>query len=608
MKKRKLSCLLALVACLSMPLAACDEEEKTAGQILNEHFIWDDAKASYTKVETYEGTIQDVDSEHNLIAISSEKPDYSGSEMSAKQTVQVIDMLSGKVIFETYVSNFFGAPEAEKDILTVTIDYPVIKVEERRYSSSNNAEPYSYYYTYQWAKRSNEHSSYYYDDQIHINDSTANNLVVNKHYSLYEVKVGNKVFWVNEDLDILREFNVAQTGDYGTTTISGETKFNGAYDDYLYSWANGVIQVFNREGVPTVQYTYPGGTAFLSTVVSCAILNNGNIFVQELSYAEADEVDYTFKAAIPGTYGYENKKVNVVNKIIDYKTGEVKEVALDYVVLGLEAAYVEDVSGQFPMGVRDGDQNQAYIAKIANKEVTTVDYVTMDNEGKIGYALQNDLVKQSTTAPLVISMGYPTWSMYKVNDQHYAAQVSVAGKQQTWWFDAAGNKVAVQPDGMRAYTDAYMVTENSIFDYNCQKLYDFGTSPFFNTDQYRNVDAEVVGNKIYLTAVNVLTREQECYEFDGKDFVKVAEKTVEIEATDNDRIPEGNKATVELPFGNVQYSSGIDSYTWTLYAEDGTALIKTQVDDIDESVLTVCKDVAYMEKTVDGKNFVYVAK
>ncbi len=450
MKKRKLLCLLALVACFTAPLAACgDKKESEAGKAFDKYFYWEDDRTAYSQVVRYDGYIVSVDADHNLAVIYSEK---NNSDGTITEKYQVMDLVKGNAIVTETMSKPVGGSD---DILNVVIDYPVIKVVRSWTSNDEREFRYSYYLA---RENSSEVSENYYNNLL-AQDSQYDDLNVDRIGSLYKVEYADKEVWVNDELEVLREFSEAQTDGYAAPYI------NGAYGDYLYAWSldevSRQIQVFNREGVCSMQYTYPSDVVSLGYVSQPVILNNGNILVQEHTFAEETATDYTYKmfTGMP-----QMQKMDVVSKIIDYKTGEVKEVELDYILFGLQAAYEEDGWIEFPFRVRESAQNQAYIAKIVNKEIATIDYVTLNNEGKIGYTVKNDYLRGQANFMTVIQGRNPWESIGYVNENYYYADVYVnafssADGSETWIFDKSGKKVAELPVtwNWEAYYEGYKV-------------------------------------------------------------------------------------------------------------------------------------------------------
>ncbi len=608
MKKRKLLCLLALVACFTAPLAACgDNKEAEAGKAFDKYFYWEDDRAAYSQVVRYDGYVDQVDEEHNLAVIRSEKSDSDGT---LRETYQVMDLVKGTAIITETISNPFGGSGYTLD---VKIEYPVIKVTRSWVSNDEREYRYSYYLA---RENSSEVSENYYNNLL-VQDSQYGDLEVDRIGSLYKVEYADKEVWINDKLEVLREFSDAQTDGYATPAI------DGAYGDYLYAWSfdevSRQIQVFNREGVCSMQYTYPSDVVWLGYAEEPVILNNGNILVQEHTFAEETATDYTYKAFL----GYsEMTKMDVVSKIIDYKTGEVKEVELDYILFGLQAAYEEDWGG-FPFKVRESAQNQAYIAKIVNKEISTIDYVTINNEGKIGYTVKNDYLRgQANTL-----MGNPWTDIGFVNEKYYYADVyanafSEDDATETWIFDKNGKKVAELPAtwdwdaydyGENAITDEYIITWYGIYDYSKKCVYDFTKSEIISQGSNIYVSLMVNSDGIYLSVMNYNFFQFEVYKFDGKDFVKVEESVMELDTTSEYYLPKGNKVTLTVDMESAFLPMmGEPQYTWTLYKENGEALIKMQVRASQSEYpewFYQCDGAVLIEtETLDGEPIVYVVK
>ncbi len=625
MKKRKLSCLLALITCLTFPLAACKDDKSSA---MNEYFHWENARTAYSQVQRYDGEIVNKGSDdaplnnnHDIAVIRSEKNLASGV---AQITHDVINLSSGeKLLSKTDDTN---------TTYTVTVTYPVIKV-KKEYKTAYMEEmetTYSYYLAKNQAHSSGANAVSIVENLKDTYDSVS----VKEHYSLYQATIdGYREYWISEDLEILRSFNVAQISGVSVT----EKSFKAAYNNYLYAWdlsPNALtpgIQVYNLEGICSMQYSLPsnvtnffvsGGFSGLEQLKAGApyVLNNGNIIIQEHVAVAADAVEYTYKMTMIDSESGElvSNKYDVTTKIIDYKTGEVKEIEVDYIICGLEAAYLENAK-DFPAKVRDEYQNQAYIAKIKDHSVYAVDYVTLDCSGVVTHTVENEWIKAQTSVNTAWQGEYGWADIGIMSNGNYAAPVMVDGRSQMWIFDADGEKLAAISSAMAEYvvdiTDEYIITEYGIYDYDMDCLYDFETSEFLKTNSYLSFeynqltveDFVVMKDKISIGVVNVLTQEYEYFEFDGEEFEKV-EGAVTIDANDYD-LPEGNSATVEVPSGKSMGVAGVNTVTWTLYDEEDEPLLKMQVEyGSTDEVLKVCKDVAYVETEVDGQPIVYVVK
>ncbi len=589
MKKRKLICALALVACCSVSFVGCNEDP-TASEIINENFRWANEQAAYSQVKRYDGWINsgEYDREHNLAVIRSRT---NGNSNSWTENVEVIDLKTEQIICSTGCN--VGGENTNDSTVGVTLDYPLVQI--AKYEEGEGETYYSYYLA----------TGKSYNGANALPTYTKSGYTMNKKQSLYEITIGNTVYWVNEEMEVLRTFNKAQTQGYSTPS------FDGAYGDYLYAWTwtetMREIQVYNKEGVCSMKYTYPSDVVSLGYVNEPMILNDGNIFVQEHTLAEETSIDYTYKmlANDPETGAPAMLKMDVTSKIIDYKTGEVKEVALDYIVCALESAYAcQDGSMAFPFQVRWSAQNQAYIAKISNQELTALDYVTLDNEGNIGYTVENTYLKHASNALAASSGSYGWSSAYKAFDDAYVATVTQMGKSQMWLFNAAGEKIGVLPDNVNDVNEQYAITDNGIYDYDGNCVYDLTTCPFYASSEYEDVELVVTDEQIYFTMYNTVSHTYEIYAFDGVGFVAQkgnAEMTIR-----QNGVPKANAVKMTYVTGNEEKVERVGTYTWTLYKANGEALLRTQLTS--PSAFKVCKDVGFLQTEIDGKEIVYVVK
>ena len=635
MKKRKLLFLLTAVFALSVPLSACDNGESSSSSTEKEthamatHFVLEDTRAAYSTVTRYQGTLESVNKAHGLAVLR--KTEYTKDDL-VKETVTVLDMASGNEMFSDSVSN----PSEAEYPKTLSVDverfYPLIEIQETTWVEDEYGYTRETTYSYHLADRycTELVKDVAEGDNLFV-DNNGNVVGMNTLASVYVYDIADTVYWIGENMELLRTFNKLQVGGY---TLPD---FDASYKDYLYAFEFSndarVIEIYNREGVCSMQYTYPsdvnlpgypigksGDDVVYGTPV---VLNNGNILVQELTLAEADATDYDFKIAF-----LDNQKVTMTSKIINYKTGEATEVDLDYVILGLESAYARDENdSSFPFALQAGEENQAYIAKIVNQNLAPVEYVTMDNNGSVTYTVQNEYLKLDSFLYLIgqensdIEWSYP--SMEALWDKgYYKACIvsgSLEGDSEEWLFDLDGNKVAYLPDSWMAITDKYIVTDYGIYDYTNKLVYDFETSPFFTeSNAIMGASGSIVQNNtdIICLYTNMETMKVELYKFDGTDFVKqeISDDSsgIEIDYTDyamafDGRLPKGNKAIVTMPENLVEILAGAESWrTCTIYKEDGEALLKLSSNDLYRMV--ALDDVAYLTTEIDGKDYLYVLR
>lgn len=619
MKQRKLLFLLTAVFALSVPLSACDGAESSSSSqqepekhAMATHFVLGDDRAAYSSVERYEGELvreydyrnncTTINREHNLVVLS--KTEYTAKN-TEKTTLTVLDTVSGEKLREETVENEY-VEDARQDTISIDVYtyYPLIEIRKDSWEEDTvndtweQKTEYSYYYA-------NTYGS-------HFASGLETRLLVERLDSIcvFTNEEDGTVTWVGEDMTLLRRFSTTQTQGYQLPS------FNASYNDYLYAWdfsqTSRVIEVYNREGICSMQYTYPSDVVMVGYNQSGpVVLNDGNILVQELKLADADSTDFDLKILQPGDYGFDTQKVYLTSKIINYKTGAVTEVALDYMVIEAEAAYVGNEYSNFPFALQDGYDNQAYISKIINQDLAPIEYVVMNNDGSIEYTVQNEWLRSH---PLMALMNNNPYSeMYPVNEKYYIAYVNAGTGMESgeaWLFDYDGNKKAFIPNNMFALTEDYIVTEHGIYDYTNTLVYDFETSPFLNDSM---IDAEpfFTATELCMFAANRDTGKVEIYQFDGKEFVKQeVEDKFELDVTSMNSLPMGNKSTITFNDLDLSKVWSQNSVTWTLYKENGEALLKLQLEDGYGSVLNVddCDDVALYETEIDGKPYLYVVQ
>lgn len=619
MKKRKLLFLLTAVLALSVPLSACDEGDSSSSSVQEKephamatHFaLSGDTRTAYSTVTRYEGKLESVNKEHGLAVLR--KTEYTKLD-DVKETVTVLDMASGNKLWSDYVQN--PSEESHKDTLSVNVEnYPFIEIKKGTWVEGEYGLEKKTTYTYRFA---NESCTALVLDAESEMDYTSLG-------SMYVCEIDDMVYWISENMEVLRTFNKLQTNGYRLPD------FNASYNDYLYAWnfsvESRVIEVYNREGICSMQYTHPSDVGMVGYNQSGpVVLNDGNILVQELVLSEVDSTDYDFKILQAGEqpWTFDEVKVDMTTKIINYKTGDVKEIDVDYVIMGFEAAYAKGEYGYFPFELQEGEENQAYIAKIVNQDLSSVEYVTMNNNGEITYTVQNEWLQTSVLQSLYMGAGYSQMGM--VDEEHYIAMIpaSIALQNgpayETWMFDLDGNKVAKLPNvyDYRYTTEDYIITEYGIYDYTGALVYDFENSSLFTeSGPISGVNSLLVTTEgLVLPHMNLETLQYEVYKFDGKDFVKVewpSDGKMEMEIpmeffNSNASLPKGNKMTITYTSNDMREMMSNNSFTWTLYNAEGEAFLKMQRDSISSDFINVLDEAAYIETEIDGKDYLYVIK
>lgn len=622
MKQRKLLFLLTAVFALSVPLSACDGAESSSSSqqepekhAMATHFVLGDDRAAYSSVARYEGElVKEYDSynncttinrEHNLVVLRN--TDYT-EDNKVKTTLTVLNTVSGSTIREETVENDY-VDNARLDTVSIDVNtyYPLMEITNAQWQKDSATDTWEQKTTYSYYYVKDGGSSWFASGlETRLKVKRLDSMCI-----FTNVEEGKEI-WMGEDMEILRSFSTTQTEGYTTPS------FNASYNDYLYAWdfsqTARVVEVYNREGICSMQYTYPSDVVMVGYNQSGpVVLNDGNILVQELKLAEEDSTDYDLKILQPGDYGFVDQKVYLTSKIIDYKTGAVQEVDLDYMVIEAEAAYARNEGSNFPFALQADYDNQAYISKIINQELAPIEYVVMNNDGSVAYTMQNEWLR---TNPLMALMGQnPYNNIFALNEQYYVATnvsgvPSATAGGETWLFDYDGNKKAFIPNSMFGMTEDYIVTYYGIYDYTNTLVYDMESSPLVN-DSMIDLEPFFTPTEIFMLGVNRDTKKMEIYQFDGKEFVKQeTEEKVEFDVTSMNNLPMGNKATVTLDSMDYADIKTQDSYTWTLYNEKGEAFLKLQTRELFGSVLDTdeCEDVALYETEIDGKSYLYVVQ
>ncbi len=157
-------------------------------------------------------------------------------------------------------------------------------------------------------------------------------------------------------------------------------------DEYFYVFDDKQAVVYTREFAP-VSYWY--APSYVDDA-NMSLLNNGNILIQYRLPLEDSEKKYDL-------YEYTSEgnmlKYDLVSIIFDVKKGTEKEIELDYAVSYVMSynSIMNNLDGE-AVFVEDAFENLAYIAPIVDGQVNTspevIDFVTMDNNGKIKKSLK----------------------------------------------------------------------------------------------------------------------------------------------------------------------------------------------------------------------------
>lgn len=569
MKKRKLFFLLTAIACMAMPLTACESEEESSQQQetttyeLTKYLAAEADSNDYSTVSRIDGSVVSYDRDHNLAVVETKELENNNEE---KTRYKVYDLVSGEVLYETSVTNSLSKPYPYKE-LTVTVDYPVIRVVEDTTtqtvtSTEMDTDTTTRYSYYRAAKNSGALKTSL--------DEEASAVIASGN--LYSIEIDGTMYWLNEDAEVVRKID----GTVADTYNIEFDFFKGEYNDYLYAWEFGEmyrrIQVFNTEGVCCAQYAFSNNAVNMSSLFGgevAYILNNGNVFTQEVIKVEdGEEYDFSFLGV----------DCVVSSKIIDYKTGAVTEVDLDYLVMDLESAYGRTHRSDFPFVLAEGKQNQAMVTLFANGELTKNAYVVLDNDMKVEYTLKNvdDTIDVGT-----------------VGENWYGASLVIGGQEASRIYDYDGNVICTLPYNTEGIADGLILTNTAIYDWQMNLLYDLEASKFASNYGFDHFICEIEDGRIYLTTSNSLTgASDEAFVFDvaTKEFVLLADGL-------------DTKLQTEGLGGGLYGIRDKEMGTYSIYNAEGTLLVKMTASYVN---VTSCEDVAYITTTIDGKPVCYV--
>lgn len=566
MKKRKLFFLLTAIACLAMPLTACEDEEtsqpETQTYELTNYLAAETDKNSYSKVSKIDGNVVRHDAEHNLAVVETNELE---SDNVVKTRFKVYDLVSGETVYEDYVSNSLTHGDSYTvRAMEVELDYPIIRVKETSTSYSATSDPsenvdYSYYR----AKKNSGALKTYLDEPAGA---------VVKSGNLYSIEIDGTMYWLNQDAEIVRKIDKTVAGTYNVSF----NFFKGEYNDYLYAWEFGTmyrrIQVFNTEGICCAQYAFANNAVAMNELFGgdvAYILNNGNVFTQEVLLLEADAAEYDFTML--------GNKYDVSSKIIDYKTGAVKEADVNFLVVNFEAAFARSENSPFAFALAEGKQNQAQIIYFANGGLAQEGkYVVLDNEMNVEYALKN--VDKAV-------------DVNEATADYYTADALVGVQEVERVYDYDGNVICTLPCNTKAIVGDLVLTDTAIYDLQMNVVYDLEASKFAG-DYGDNLTWFEDDGRIYLTVGNYVTgATKEAYVFDTatKEFTAVADGVdTELQTS----LPDGLYGVRDSEKGTI-----------AIFNAAGEMLLKMTADYVN---VTVCEDVAFVETTVDGNAVCYV--
>ena len=204
--------------------------------------------------------------------------------------------------------------------------------------------------------------------------------------------------------------------------------------------------------------------------------------------------------------------------------------------------------------------------------------------------LSNDLAIEYTVKNTTPGREFDTITL--INAQLYSMDVSEGGSYQTYLFDLDGKMITPITDDYE-FIDNYIVTENAIYDYDMQVVYEIPNT-------YDFVSADQDSNRIYFARTNFETGLLEISLFDG-------EKKEPVIWND------GSKEVFYTMFDDGIYLTyNIENETYNLYAADDTQLVSIFAQTLDiESLFRIYytnNGCLVMEGEFNGNDFVFIIK
>ena len=172
------------------------ENQETVKHKLHDYFVLENESEaiSFSNITQYEGNIIAHDEKHGLLAL--ETKDLN-TENYVEKTVEVYDLAKGEVIYTRSTSYALGEEEPKLDIV---FDYPVMKVID------------SSYVGYYLAKQGGEMLG-----SVPVEKENAQKVSFDN--GLKAIRLADKVYWIDRDLEIIRSVDqIAASGYIGEVT------------------------------------------------------------------------------------------------------------------------------------------------------------------------------------------------------------------------------------------------------------------------------------------------------------------------------------------------------------------------------------------------------
>ena len=567
MKKQKIL-LFGIAIALVLILASCSGVPHDGGCFEFE------GKKVYADVTSFDGKVLSYNAEHNFVALESLEHSADGS---VKDIVKVIDLMTGKTVFESI--DYLENGETRQGIAVDLSSYPLIKLgyQEKVYV---DGEPVEKCYTdiYRIKHETDGYSTEYMAGRVE-NDNSVSYPIANA----YILCVGDKVVWVGADLEVLRELPGGVHNSYVYGDAEDFFGITAEYKGFLYAWEfkdeSRMAVVYGPDGMATAKYSFSSGAVvmkdesgkMLDTPVnpSLFVLDNGNVLVQECI---ADEENYDFI--------YLGYKLRLRTAVMDFRDGTVSELECKFLIERLESYYDGEYakSSAFPLKLASRYENQAYVIDIVNSMLSTNErYVVLDNEAEICYELKNEY--------LAAEHAYGT--ITDADKDGYIATATVYGVKAQHRFNYNGDVIYTRPTGYRGETDNLYCTNSGIYTKSGDLKFDIAKSDFNGNYLF---DIYVLGNCIALEKLNYDTGAVDTYVYDE-------------DAGEPVPVADGRYCVINYTEGHSLYTVyDDDKGVTTVYNLKGEIVAKIAgVADV-----SFCNDAAFIELEISGDSLIYV--
>lgn len=455
----------------------------------SDYFVADPTfeKALYTLASDLEGEVLDVFADKSLVAVLVKDLDNYNYDVD---TVKIIDVTTGAVLHEKSVRN----PRGERVEYILSAKFcDTCGIFEIRVDTTDDPETADV----DEAKTTIEHYTSKSTPALlgttdvsghrckSIGDVFAISLK-NVDEVLSAEDLRHEISFFDEDMNLLSDYN----GDFlhveDIPYLSADSYIVSENEGYFYFFTENEALVFNINGFCTAEYERLDTR---SNMMQAYVLNDGDLLIQYVRTLKPDAEEYDFRIM--------KNLYQVVSVIVDHKSGEHKEIELDYLVSALSPAY-EDASLEkgFPFLLSEGKENQAYITRFENGVLLAdTEYVVLDNEGKVEYTYPAEYSKLAYEKSKVIDTERVIFSL-RIGDS----------LEQLHLFDVTGKYISAFPEGDVKITDTYIVTERMIYNHAMEAVYNFAGEGFTRRG--------VCGDVVYLTRMNDSTLKTETYKFD----------------------------------------------------------------------------------------------